>query len=147
MKYIFQNATWLSRARRFRAWPPPQLRRSTAHSPSSADFSWFVKRLSMAVSWKQNSLILLFPAKHWRSDIFNEKLWTLDKLRQENSHLHYNWKNHCMANLLFDWTGFNQTSKFIGNGYAAMQLNPKRTNWRSAIQCYFVLQIVWGIFA
>ena len=45
-----------------------------------------------------------------------------------------------MADLLFVWIGLNQTSKSVANVYVAMQLNPKQTNWRSAIQWYFSWQ-------
>ena len=42
-------------------------------------------------------------------------------------------KNHCSADLLFDWFGFGQTS----NSTKAKQLNPNLSNRRSAVQWYF----------
>ena len=39
-----------------------------------------------------------------------------------------------MADLLFD---LNQISKPVANVDAVMQLNPKKANWRSAVQRYF----------
>ena len=38
-----------------------------------------------------------------------------------------------MADLLFDWFGFDQTSKAVGNSSQAKQPNPIKIN-RSAIQ-------------
>ena len=33
---------------------------------------------------------------------------------------------HCMADLLFDWFGFDQTSKTVVHSTFAKQLNPKK---------------------
>ena len=43
-------------------------------------------------------------------------------------------KYHCMAHLLFDWFGFDQTSKTVVHSTEAKQLNPSKINRRSAIQ-------------
>ena len=47
---------------------------------------------------------------------------------------HHRGKDHCMADLLFDWFGFNQTSKAYQNSTKAKQLNPNKINRRSAVQ-------------
>ena len=39
-----------------------------------------------------------------------------------------------MADFLFDWFGFDQTSKAVANLTKAKQLNPKKINRRSAVQ-------------
>ena len=35
-------------------------------------------------------------------------------------------KFHCTADLLFDWFGFDQTSKAVANSTKARQLNPNK---------------------
>ena len=35
-------------------------------------------------------------------------------------------KYHCTADILFDWFGFDQTSKYVANTTYAKQLNPKK---------------------
>ena len=52
-------------------------------------------------------------------------------------------KDDCMADLLFQWIGFNQTNKSFANVYVAMQLNPIQTNGKS----YFPLWSKWLFFA
>ena len=39
-----------------------------------------------------------------------------------------------MADLLFDWFGFDQTSKADSNSTQAKQLNPNKISKRSAVQ-------------
>ena len=39
-----------------------------------------------------------------------------------------------MADLVFDWFGFDQTSKADTNSTKAKLLNPKKLNMRSAVQ-------------
>ena len=58
----------------------------------------------------------------------------------ENSH-HWG-KYHCMADLLFNWLGFDQTSKYVANSTWENQLNSNKIN-SSAVQRYFpiLLQI------
>ena len=46
---------------------------------------------------------------------------------------------------MFDLNRFNQKSKLFSN--AAMLLNPKQTNWRSAVQWHFPLSSTWVIIA
>ena len=55
------------------------------------------------------------------------KIWN----KSENTHL-----LHCMADLLFDWFGFNQSSKSVSNSTQAKQLKHRR----SAVQWNFSLQ-------
>ena len=43
-------------------------------------------------------------------------------------------KYRCMADFLFDWFGFDQTSKTVDNSTKAKQLNTKEIKRRSAIQ-------------
>ena len=43
-------------------------------------------------------------------------------------------KYHCTSDLLFDWFGFDRTSKAVANSTKAKQLNPKKINRRSVIQ-------------
>ena len=40
---------------------------------------------------------------------------------------------HCPADLLFDWFGFDQTSKTVVNATVAKQLNPIKINRRSSV--------------
>ena len=46
-----------------------------------------------------------------------------------------------MAYLLFDWFGFNQTSKADTNCCEAKQLNPNNINRRSAV--YPLVSVLW----
>ena len=59
------------------------------------------------------------------------------------SHLLCEGNDHCMADLLFDWFGFDQTCKSQSNSTQAKQLNPNQSNRRSAIQWNFPLQSKW----
>ena len=43
-------------------------------------------------------------------------------------------KYHCMADLLFDQSGFGQTSKSVYSFNSTKELNPNQSNRRSAIQ-------------
>ena len=54
--------------------------------------------------------------------------------KAENTHLLCKGKYHCMADLLFDWFVFDQTCKYLSKSTKAKQLNPNRSNRRSAIQ-------------
>ena len=47
---------------------------------------------------------------------------------------HHRGKYHCMADLLFDWFGFDQTSKYVANSKQAKRLNPKKIIKRSTVQ-------------
>ena len=51
----------------------------------------------------------------------------------ENTHLLCKEKYHCTADLLFDWFGFDQTSKYVVDTQAN-QLNQNHSNRRSAVQ-------------
>ena len=42
-------------------------------------------------------------------------------------------KYHCTTDLLFDWFGFNHTSKAYANSTLSKQLNPNKINRRSAV--------------
>ena len=44
-----------------------------------------------------------------------------------------------MADILFDWFGFDQTGKIVVHSTLAMQLNPKKITRRSDVQGYFPL--------
>ena len=48
---------------------------------------------------------------------------------------HHMGKYHSTADLLFDWFGFDQTSKADANSTKAKQLKPNKIYKRSAIQC------------
>ena len=45
-------------------------------------------------------------------------------------------KCHCTTDLLFDWFGFDQTSKADANSTSVKQLNQNKTSRRSAVQSY-----------
>ena len=47
---------------------------------------------------------------------------------------HHRGEYHCMADPLFNWFGFDQTSKAVSISTYAKQLNPNKINKRSAIQ-------------
>ena len=80
----------------------------------------------------------------WR---VSERNWKLSSLKQlvvsENTHLLHKGKCHCMADLLFDWFGFDQTCKSLSNSTQAKQLNLNWSNRSSAIQWDFPLQSKW----
>ena len=49
----------------------------------------------------------------------------------ENTHHRVNY--HCMADLLFEWFGFDQTSKTVVHAAKAKQLNPNKHIRKSAV--------------
>ena len=69
------------------------------------------------------------------------KHWPL--LVPENTHKRG--KYHCTADLLFDWFGFNQTSKTVVHSTWAKQLNPNKITRRSVVQCHY-FPLVWVFF-
>ena len=50
---------------------------------------------------------------------------------------HHRGKDHCMADLLFDWFRFQQTSKTVNPSTKAKQLIASKINRRSPLQGYF----------
>ena len=46
---------------------------------------------------------------------------------------HHRGKYHCTADHLFDWLGFDQTSKVVVHSTEAKQLNTNKINRRSAV--------------
>ena len=63
-----------------------------------------------------------------RSSVLNARTLTT---APENTHLRA--KYQCMADLLFDWFRFDQTSKDVANSLKAKLLNPNKINRRSAV--------------
>ena len=53
----------------------------------------------------------------------DENEQTEQKLKAENTH--HRGKYHCTAELLFEWFGLDQTSKYVANLTKAMQLESK----------------------
>ena len=53
----------------------------------------------------------------------------------------------CMADLLFDWFGFDQTCKSLSNSTQAKKLNPSQSNRRSSVQWYSPLRSKWVFYA
>ena len=47
---------------------------------------------------------------------------------------HHRGKYHCMADLLFDWFGFDQTSQTVVHSMQAKQWNPNKINRSSNVQ-------------
>ena len=64
-----------------------------------------------------------------------EKLFaiTYDWIGWSREHQLCKGKYHCLADLLFDWFGFDLTCKSLSNWTKAKQLNPNRSNRRSAV--------------
>ena len=56
--------------------------------------------------------------------IYERKLFI--RLATENNHLLCKGKYHCMTDLLFEWFGFNQTSKYVVNSTKSNQPNPSK---------------------
>ena len=61
----------------------------------------------------------------------------------EDTHFLHKGKYHCMADIFFDWFGFEQICKSLSNSTQAKQLNPNRSNRRPAIEWYFPLWSNW----
>ena len=54
-------------------------------------------------------------------------------LQPDNTQLLCKWKDHCTADNLFYWFGFNQTSKSVDDSNVTKLLNTNRLKMRSAI--------------
>ena len=76
-----------------------------------------------------------------RLPVLQELTWGLifQTFCNYSDNTHHRGKYYCMADLLFDCFGFDQTSKTVVHSTSAKQLNPNKINIRSVVQWYFPL--------
>ena len=101
--------------------------------------SWSDKYPLRILSWRP---LLPFPGMPFTLKIISVQISHLGRTNGQINALvepennHHRGEYHCMADPLFNWFGFDQTSKAVSISTYAKQLNPNKINKRSAIQWY-----------